>query len=72
MAEVMKRGGRGHLGQRTVQQNAVATRCVTCHTVTRNVTGVTTVHVFDVKSDYRLGLLSRCLFPELMGEKMMI
>ena len=72
MVEVIKRGSRGASGQRNVQQNAVATRQVTCHTITLCVTGGHNRSYFDVKLDNRLGLLSRCLFPELMGEKMTI
>ena len=54
----------------TIEPNAVATRRV-CHTVTGN---VMCGHTVTLEDQIRLstGLLSRCLFPELMGEEMTI
>jgi hypothetical protein len=78
MAKVMKRE-RGEVEGIRLNFNAVTTRHVTCHCHHANVTGCYTVTVVvcscvrvDVKLDCRLGLLSRCLFPGLMGEKMTI
>jgi hypothetical protein len=65
MGEVMKRGGRGHLVNEPFNKTRMQ-RVMSHVTPSRIVNG----SCFDVKLDHHLGLLSRCLSPELMDEEM--
>lgn len=71
MVEVMQRGGRGHLVTKPFNKTRLQ-RVVSRATLSRCALRVVTTGCIEVKLDNRLGLLSRCLFPELMGEKMTI